>query len=205
MQGGGAGMQGWVDDRRPADAALVAAARTGSVAAFETLIERYYPQIVSYLTRQTGDPELAADLAQETFLDACRQVDRLPEDRPFVAWLYQVARNNLLPAARRRRGRQHLSLDALLARVGTLLPALRRSDGSADCHERDLIQQVLDELSPSLREALVLHRLWGFRSQEVALILGVTPAAARKRINRADEEFRRRYQSRTGATDGTGL
>lgn len=183
---------------RPSDEALVAAARTGSVAAFETLAERYYALILRYLTRLSGDAELAADMAQETFLDAFRALGQLPEDRPFAAWLFQVARNNLRPVQRRGRLRRMFSLDALLARVEPLFPLHHRPDSISASHERDLIQQVLDELSPPLREALLLHRLWGFSGQEVAVILGISHAAARKRISRADEAFQARYRAHTG-------
>src|SRR3712207_4635179 len=75
---------------------LVQAARTGSGQAFDTLMERYHAQVLRYFTRQTGDPELAADLTQDTFLDAYRRLDRLDDARPFVAWLFRIARYNLL-------------------------------------------------------------------------------------------------------------
>ena len=62
-------------------------------------------------------------------------------------------------------------------------------------------------MSPKLREALLLHSLWGFPGGEVARILGVSPAAARQRICRAKEEFDRHYRrdERVGADDAPTL
>ena len=64
-----------------ADDSLVAAAQSGSARAFDLRVVRHHAAILRYLARQTGDPELAADLAQEPFLDAFRSLDRLGDDR----------------------------------------------------------------------------------------------------------------------------
>lgn len=175
------------------DVELISAARSGSILAFEVLVDRYYLVIQQYLVRQTGDRELAADLAQETFLDAFRMIRRLPEDRPLIAWLYRIARNNLLPIQRRRRRYQFLSIEKLLRTISSTFPALHQRDIIADAHDRDVIQQTLDRLSPSLREALLLRSVCGFTGHEVSQILDVSPAAARKRISRAEQQFREQY------------
>lgn len=186
-------------DTPPPDHELVAAARHGSTAAFGSLAERHYGALLRYLAHQTGDPDLATDLTQETFLTAFRQLHQLAGHHAFAAWLYRIARNTARMEQRRRRLRHVVSLDRLLARTEPVRPALCRSDASAACHERDSIQQVLAELSPPLREALLLHSVGGFTSQEVARILGIAPAAARQRIGRAKEQFRPRYRALNGA------
>ena len=93
------------------DVALVEAAQLGSAQAFDMLVARYHGPVLRYLERQIGDVELAADLGQETFLDAYRSLDRLIGDRPFAAWLYQIARNNLRREWRTRKLRRLISLD----------------------------------------------------------------------------------------------
>jgi RNA polymerase sigma-70 factor (ECF subfamily) len=192
-------------DAQPTDAVLAAAARAGDAPAFPRLAERHYPPVLRYLLRQTGDPELAADLAQETFLDAWRDLDRLTGDQPFAPWLFRIALHNLLAAWRWRRLHRLVSLDWLLTRNAPALPALRQPDASAACCECALIEQVLAELSLPLREALVLHTVEGFTGREVAAILGIPPATARQRIARAKEHVRVRYEAVNGASDDPGL
>jgi RNA polymerase sigma-70 factor, ECF subfamily len=182
-------------DATVADATLVVRARDGSVDAFELLVNRYHSMILNYLIRQTDDPEFAADLTQETFLDAYRSLDRVPEEASFAAWLYRIARNNLLNEWRRRRLRRMISLNQLLAGGGARSASLRQPDTTAATVERDLIQQVLNELSPNLREALVLSSLCGFTGREVADILGISTAAAQRRIGRAKELFAERHRA----------
>ncbi len=196
------------DAGQPVDRALVAAAQSGSARAFDLLVERHHPPLLRYLTRQTGDRELAADLAQETFLDAFRSLQRLADDRSFAAWLYRIARHNLLAALRRRRLHRLVSLDWLLAqpqRAEALGLIPDWSDELAACRDRELLERLFDELSPALREALLLAGAHGFTSREVALILGISPAAARQRVARAKERVRLGYQAHTGGDDDADL
>ena len=177
-----------------ADRAIVLAAQAGCHDAFTTLFDRYQAPILRYLTRQTGDGEQAADLTQQTFLDAYRRLDRLTGDRPFAAWLYRIAHNNLLHAWRQQRIRQMASLDRLLEEGGTAQRALQQADSTAQVHERELIGTVLNSLTPALREPLLLFCLHGFSSAAVAATLGISPEAARQRIARAREQFRHHYR-----------
>jgi DNA-directed RNA polymerase specialized sigma24 family protein len=64
---------------------------------------------------------------------------------------------------------------------------------TTEVDERDAIERVLDQLSPLLREALLLHELAGLTARESATVLGISEAAAERRIGRALSEFRRRY------------
>jgi RNA polymerase sigma-70 factor (ECF subfamily) len=174
------------------DAALVKLAQRGEMIAFDTLLRRYHEPLRRYLLRQSGDPELAADLLQETFLDAYRSLDRLTADRPFAAWLYQIAHNNLRREWRARRMRRLVSLDWLRERPGKVPPALSQADASTATEVNDLVQRTLDDLSPKLREALLLHILWGLTAPEIARTLGISPDAAAQRLTRANEHFRQR-------------
>jgi DNA-directed RNA polymerase specialized sigma24 family protein len=139
------------------DVELIAAARSGSTLAFEVLADRYYLVIQQYLIRQTGDPELAADLSQETFPDAYRLVQRIPEDRPLIAWLYLIARNNLRPIRRRQRRFQFLSIDRLLRTISASFPALHQRDIALDAGDQDLIQQTLNRLAPAVPANTIAH------------------------------------------------
>jgi RNA polymerase sigma-70 factor (ECF subfamily) len=177
-----------------AEQELVVVVRGGDVEAFACLVDRHHGPLLRHLAWRTGDRELPADLAQEAFLDAFRHLDRLPADRSFAAWLYRIAQNHARMAERRKRLRRFVSLD-WFADPAAAVPAFQRPDGSESLHERDLLAQALASLSPSLREPLLLHSLDGFTAPEVAGILGISLAAAERRISRAKEQFRQRYRA----------
>lgn len=180
------------DEATRTDHTLVTAARGGSAEAFARLYQRHAPALLRLLTRQTGDRELAADLVQETFLDAWRSMDRLATEQSFALWLYAIARNNRRAAARRARLRRFVPLEWV--RGGTLSLMGDRADASVE--ETDLQQRVLDDLSPALREVFVLSVVGGFDAGEIARVLHLTPAAVRQRLVRARGEFARRYRER---------
>ncbi len=173
------------------DRALVARAQAGSRAAFDRLAERHYPAILRYLARKTGDAELAADLAQETFLDAWRDLGRLHDGDAFPRWLYRIARNNLLPAWRRRPA---TSLDALAERGAEIPAVLRGEDPAGGCVERQAVLLTLGRLSDAARQALLLHTVHGLSCEEVGLRLGISREAAKKRIGRAKADFRKEHR-----------
>src|SRR5579859_1546774 len=85
------------------DAMVAAAARAGSVSAFDAIVERYHTRIARYLYRLVGDEELARDLAQDTFFEAYRGINRLRSDLALSSWLYRIATNHAIGHRRRQR------------------------------------------------------------------------------------------------------
>lgn len=139
-----------------------------------------------HLRRRVGDASLAEDLAQEVFLRAWQHAPAgLPELR-LRAWLYTVATNLAIDALRARAGRPLLD--------GALLDALDRAAAPAgeDPDERLAIEAALAQL-PARERALVTLQLAGFGPTDAARLLQTTPEAARKRLARARERFRRAY------------
>ena len=82
---------------------VIARARAGDPAAFAAIYAAYYPRIVACCRRIVGDPDLAEDLAQDTFIKAYRALPRTTPDLPLAAWLFRIAGNTALSALRRRR------------------------------------------------------------------------------------------------------
>jgi RNA polymerase sigma-70 factor (ECF subfamily) len=187
-------MSGARHDTAATDQELVAEAQHGSQAAFTALFERHHGALERALVRQTGDAELAADLAQETFLDAWRALATLASDRPFAPWLYRIARHNRLSAQRQSRAHRTLSLDRLLAEECAGRPAPAQPDASGAVLEREAIGRALGELSPPQRRVLLLHCLWGFSGVEIARLLGLSDEATWKRLRRATARFERSYR-----------
>lgn len=172
---------------------VVAAVLRGQRDEFRILYERHRPALLRYLTAQTGDPALAEDLTQETFLAAFEHLRDLEEGQSFEPWLYRIAQHRLRRAWKKRL-RRLVSLEAWPASVGLVAPGLARSDDLADrCGERDAIQGAIDELSPALRAAFLLHDLEGRPAREIAVVLGISRVAAERQVSRARAAFRARY------------
>ena len=141
-----------------------------------------------FLTRLGGDPDLAEEAAQQTFLVALRRRDRLADDRPLRLWMFALARDQLRTIRRRQWRRRTLSLDRLLATGAIDPPAPPDRPPPAD-----RTQRALEALDPRAREALLLRELAGFSDREIARLQGDSLAAVRKRLWRARRRFAERY------------
>jgi RNA polymerase sigma-70 factor (ECF subfamily) len=141
----------------------------------EELFRAHAADVGRYLVAMVGDRALAEDLLQDTFIDAMRARDRLPQIENPRAWLYGIARNRALRAFRGRRRLQR---------------ALRRLGGSdAIGAEEAVVVALLDllkrELTPELRGLVLLRYLHGFQAVELAEMTSLSPEVVRQRLARA--------------------
>ena len=158
---------------------LVAASRRGERDAFGRLIERHLDAVWAVSYSSTRDRALSDDVAQDTFVAAWRQLDRLREVGRVRAWLCGIARN-LARKARRRAGRERPAAD-----VGTDVAIDATAYTSMVAAENSrLVGRALDELPASYREVLVLYYQHEQSIRDVALALGIGEDAAMQRLTR---------------------
>ena len=135
------------------------------------------PRIFNYASRHVGSSD-AHDVAAETFTIAWRRWDDIT-DPPF-AWLLGVARHVVSNHVRTlRRGRR------LDDRVRLLTAVTGHSAAHVDFFARQEAVRQLAALGEKEREALLLTAWDGLSTEEAATLLGISPAAVRKRISRA--------------------
>jgi RNA polymerase sigma-70 factor (ECF subfamily) len=171
-------------------ARVVAAAAAGDRSAFDTIVQQYQARIARYILRLVNDEELALDLTQDTFVNAFRNIHNLRSDLALSAWLYRIA-TNLAVHARWRNRRIHWQPLANLE--NTTWAAADAPDNMV--MDRELVRQALDHLPRDRAACLLLHVKEGFSYEEVAVIMGSTPEAVRKRIARAKDQFRAFYDA----------
>jgi RNA polymerase sigma-70 factor (ECF subfamily) len=127
------------------------------------------------------DPQIADDVAAETFIVAWRRLDDVPEDaRP---WLIGVARNVTLNFRRSQRRQQNLVFE---------LQQDRARAQPAETPTSELPPEVaaaLDALFPGDREVLLLHAWDDLDSPRIAVVLGCSKANASLRLHRAKRRF----------------
>lgn len=161
----------------------------GDTGAFSPLHRGLSPRLVAFLTRMTGSPVLADDLAQETFLRMHRARAVFAPGAAVVPWAYAIARNVVLDHARAARIRKTERLPSD--------PGAEPADDGADQESAAIalqaartVQAVLAKLPAAQREAFVLIRYEGLSVQDAAAIVGATPTAVKLRAFRAYEALR---------------
>ncbi len=170
---------------------IVSRMRAGDIDAFAAMVREFQAPIVRYLFRLTGDEELARDLAQDTFIQAYRGLARTRPDLSLKAWLYRIATNTALKHFRRR---ALVSFEALDEARGHASGA----DTAREAGDREAVRQALLRVPEKLRVCVVLRFVDGFKHREIAGMLGISEDAARMRVTRGAEEFRRQYVAATG-------
>lgn len=165
----------------PPDEILLASVAHGDASAFEQLYERHRRPLFTFLLRFLGDRRLAEDLLQEAFLRVYRERGRYRPTARFRTWLYTIARNLALDHLRRR---------GQVAEIPDQLPAVPDpSPGPLEQIEaKDLVirlEVAISKLPHSQREVLLLSRFAGLGHQEIAQIVGATPASVRVALHRA--------------------
>lgn len=190
------------EDRIPSEAQFVERLQAGEAAAFERLVDEQSSAIYALLFRLTEDMEEARDLAQETFLQAFRNIKHFRGDADLRTWLYRIAINqarNRWRWWRRRRRDQTLSLDTSDTSKDLLFTgdAGDRDGGNPEqqalTRERErLLLEALGALKRSHREVVILRDVEGLSYEEVAAALGVGVGTVKSRLSRGRLELRRR-------------
>lgn len=167
---------------------LVARLKDGDAAAFEAIYEAFRPRLFSFLVRLSRRRDVAEDLLEETWLRLVAHAAKLRDDTRLGPWLFTVARN-LHASWRRSR-----ALEA--ERVGELVPSWpepARGESPFEAAARSETERRLEEALARLpvrdREVLLLVGGEGLTPGAAATACGVTPAALRKRLQRAREKL----------------
>jgi len=176
------------DDGGPSDEALMAAYAVGDLRAFDRLFARLAPRVHGFFRRAFGDPGLADDLMQTTFLKLHRAKDSYDAARPLAPWLFTIAASVRRDELRRRyrlppwAGEEEL----LQAEAADADPSAQQARGEA----ADAVRAALQRLPESQRTVVHLHRYEGLTFEQIAEVLGTTSGAVRVRACRAYERLR---------------
>ncbi len=171
------------------DVQVVERLRARDAQAFRSLIERLQQPITGYLHRLVGDREVALDLAQDTFLQVYKEIEKTSDDLALDAWIYRIATNFGLRYLKRRHLRQFIGLEEREAFDESL--AVAGPENSTET--RILVQQALSGLKVKDAAVLQLHYGDGFTYEEIGQIFEMSSEAVRKRVARGVEKFRSIY------------
>lgn len=167
------------------DRQLLRAAACGEAGAFGDFYRRHVRSLLGFFVRRTGDAEVAADLAAETFVAALEGVSAYRGDAPPAAWLYGIARRKL--ALSRRRGRVEASARE---RLGGDALALTASDMEEIAGLAELVPaetpalDLLERLPEPQREAIRARMLDELDYPEIARGLACSEGVVRQRVSR---------------------
>ncbi len=153
--------------------------RNGDAEAFSEIVRQYAGMVYGTCQRILGDPEQAADAAQETFFQLVKHADQVRES--LVSWLHRVA--------------THKSIDRIRCDCN------RRRHEKEYCEEKirqanqwqdvsPYVDEAINELDESLRGILTRHYLQGQSMNQIAKEESVSQATISRRVESALDQLR---------------
>jgi len=167
---------------------LVARLKAGDPAAFEAIYEAFRPRLFSFLARLSRRRDVAEDLLEETWLRLVTRAPELTDDTRLGPWLFTVARNLFASWCRHRAVDESRILDFALSWPRALLRESPFESTARGETERRL-EAALARLPTRDREVLLLVAGEELSPAEAAAVLGLSPEALRKRLQRARERL----------------
>lgn len=167
--------------RSETDESLLLAVRAGDLEAFDELYDRYANRLQGYIRRMVGEADRAEDIFQDVFFKVLRDRTFDPGRGRFSAWLFTVARNQILGVARTRARRERLAPD----------PApIEAPDLEAQLSDAARVRRAMAGLTEMQRQLLLLKQLGDLTYREIATALGVAEGTIKSRLHTATKAFR---------------
>jgi RNA polymerase sigma-70 factor (ECF subfamily) len=170
---------------------------------FEAIYDTYQGRVYGLAYRMMGNADDARDVTQDAFLSAYQNLHKLaPEalsdlrDNPHLAaWLYRIASNKCIDALRKRKRRASVDWDTFAQTARARPDDGGQPEAQALKRERaELVQRVLDTMTPRYRLVLLLHEHQGMSVREIADTVGRSESAVKSMLFRARDQFRSLYE-----------
>ena len=156
------------------EAQLARRASRGDREAFARLYERHLDAVYRYAFYRVRDDAEADDVTSEVFHRALQAMPRYQPRRPFLAFLYRIARNVIVDRARRARPTMQLD-DA--ARWPS--PASGPEEVAATLEDARRLRGALARLTALQQEVVILRFVEGLSLEEIAVMLGKPASTVR--------------------------
>jgi RNA polymerase sigma-70 factor (ECF subfamily) len=171
---------------------LVNKVRQGDSAAFEGIIHLFEQKIYTFCYFLLGNRQEAEDAAQDTFFKTFQFIGSYDPTSSFTAWLYKIAENHCRNLLKRKRKWTHLL-------------SMFRQESQSKSAELVFSEQMGTEmpnwfsgLSVAEKKMMVLRIEEDYSFDEIARILEISAATARKRFERLKKKLRGKSEMKEG-------
>ena len=166
------------------DQLLIRRAIQGDERALRMLWSQHAPHIDAVVRRLVGDPELAADIAQDVWMQIFRALPGFRGDAQFGTWAHRIAVNRTLNALRKSR------------RIAKAETAIEEDTAATEMDDERAflaasIEQAAARLPEGARMVFMLHDVEGYTHEDIARELGITAGASKSQLFKARAKLRR--------------
>ncbi len=178
-------------------------AQAGDKASFEALIAPILPRLFNLAFQLTRNHDDAGDAVQDSVIKAYRSLGSFRGDSEVFTWLSRILRNTILDEFKRAARRYEEAVETIPEPLG----GQGGHDRSIETRHEEkelasLLKETIDELSPKLREPLVMYDIEGFSYEEIASALEINVGTVKSRLSRARETLRNKVKNRGEKLEG---
>ena len=176
-----------------ADEDLIDAVLAGDAASFEPLVQKYSPRLFAMARRYARREDEIEDVVQEIWMKAYQRLGSFRREAPFEHWLMRLAVRTCYDALRGHQRNRESSFteltDAENEWLDRFVAAPEQAPENADA-ARQLVQRVLEELSPDARLVITLLEIEDRSIKEISDLTGWSPTLVKVRAFRARAKMR---------------
>ncbi len=176
------------------DAELIAAVLKGDTASFEPLVQKYSPRIFATARRYARRENEVEDIVQEVWLKAFQKLGSFRGEAPFEHWLMRLAVRTCYDFLRQHQRSRESSFSEMSLAEADWLEHFRTEPETANEHAdaaHQLIQRILEQLSPPARLIITLLEIEEHSVKEIAQITGWSVPLVKVRAFRARAEMKK--------------
>jgi len=196
----------------PSDTDLMAQVQAGDRAALGRLLELHQDRLFNIALRMVSNRDDAAEVTQDAMVKIIQHIDSFRSEAQITTWMTRIVMNQAITRLRRRKLRDHASLDASrptangddqAASLRQILEDSREPSAELCVEEREMIERLLaaiDRLDSDFRSVLVLRDLEEMDYQQIADVLEIKVGTVKSRLFRARLALRQEMMKIAPAT-----
>jgi RNA polymerase sigma-70 factor (ECF subfamily) len=183
------------------DASIMLELRSGNMAAFDFLMQKYRKPIIHFMYRMTHNQAVAEELAQEVFLRVYRSRETYRAEARFSTWVYRIATNlgvNHARDTRHERSASTVYLDETDSETGTTPDVADMTPGAESRMLRNermaAIREHVMALPERQRMAVLMHKYEGMDYKQIGDVLKLSESATKSLLFRAYQTLREKLK-----------
>lgn len=189
------------------DMQVVQQVLAGDTEVFRILVDRHRNKLFGVLMRILADPQLAEEVAQDSFVKAYSRLAGFRGEASFSTWLIQIGIHQARDRQRRHRHEENaglVSLEELRSRNSNAWEAVdsrRAADPSANLassERREQLEAALAGIPAAFREVFTLRHMENMNYEEISRITGDSPGTLKVRAHRARALLKEKLEARGG-------
>ena len=176
------------------EAELIAAVLKGDTESFEPLVKKYLPRVFATARRYARRESEAEDIVQEVWLKAFQKLKSFRSEAPFEHWLMRLTVRTCYDFLRAHQRSRETAFSELTEPENDWLNRFVSQPDTASENSaaaRQLVQRLLEQLSPAARLVITLLEIEERSVKEIAALTGWSAPLVKVRAFRARAEMRK--------------